>query len=361
MNDLAANIKKYRKENGFTQEELAEKLGITLGTISKWERSASEPELDYIMEMAEIFHVSVDVLIGFRMKGLSVDGILDNIRTNRNTRHFEEALAAADKAIRRFPNNINVVYESACTYLTYWFDNKENKEVLKKAYDGFRHTLDLFPSDNPEINEINVKRVIADCLTYMGENEKALDMYKESNIGYMNHFSIAYLLLSGFGDVINAEKYNKRVMLAGIENMVNALQLYMNIYYHTNTEMCIRSCDQFMDLVESLRRSEGHVFMDKFIPRAYMYKGISYVKKGDRKEGRKLIAEAVKKAKTYDADPSLTLDNLLFLEDMEGWQTYDLLSASAMDSLNDLIEKELKEEDRTLIRKLYDEVKNDKE
>ena len=41
-------------------------------------------------------------------------------------------------------------------------------------------------------------------------------MYKESNIGSMNHFNIAYLLLSGFGDVINAEKYNRRVMLNGI-------------------------------------------------------------------------------------------------------------------------------------------------
>ena len=37
-NNLAENIRAYRKSMGLTQDQLAEKLGVTLGAVSKWER-----------------------------------------------------------------------------------------------------------------------------------------------------------------------------------------------------------------------------------------------------------------------------------------------------------------------------------
>ena len=60
--NLAENIRNARKSIGLTQEQLAEKLGITLGTISKWEREASEPEISYLMELADILRTSMDAL-----------------------------------------------------------------------------------------------------------------------------------------------------------------------------------------------------------------------------------------------------------------------------------------------------------
>ena len=60
--NLAKNIRNARKSIGLTQEQLAEKLGITLGTISKWEREASEPEISYLMELADILRTSMDAL-----------------------------------------------------------------------------------------------------------------------------------------------------------------------------------------------------------------------------------------------------------------------------------------------------------
>ena len=60
--NLAENIRNARKSIGLTQEQLAEKLGITLGTISKWKREASEPEISYLMELADILRTSMDAL-----------------------------------------------------------------------------------------------------------------------------------------------------------------------------------------------------------------------------------------------------------------------------------------------------------
>lgn len=52
-----------RKENGMTQLELAEKMGVTEKAVSKWERDLSFPDINSIPKLAEIFHVTVDELI----------------------------------------------------------------------------------------------------------------------------------------------------------------------------------------------------------------------------------------------------------------------------------------------------------
>lgn len=60
---LGEKIQKLRKENGFSQEVLAEKVDVTRQTISKWELNQSSPDLDFIVQLSEIFNVSSDYLI----------------------------------------------------------------------------------------------------------------------------------------------------------------------------------------------------------------------------------------------------------------------------------------------------------
>ena len=60
---LGEKIQKLRKQNGFSQEELAEKVTVTRQTISKWELNQSEPDLDFIAQLSNIFNVSADYLI----------------------------------------------------------------------------------------------------------------------------------------------------------------------------------------------------------------------------------------------------------------------------------------------------------
>ena len=54
---------KLRKENLLSQEELAEKLGVTRQTISKWELEQTTPDMDKLSQIAKLFNVSVDELL----------------------------------------------------------------------------------------------------------------------------------------------------------------------------------------------------------------------------------------------------------------------------------------------------------
>lgn len=56
-------IAKMRKEQGMTQLELAEKMGVTDKAVSKWERDLSFPDVNSIPRLAEIFNVTVDEMM----------------------------------------------------------------------------------------------------------------------------------------------------------------------------------------------------------------------------------------------------------------------------------------------------------
>ena len=60
---LADKIIRLRKKNGWSQEELAEKVGVSRQAISKWESAQSVPDLDKILRMSEIFGVTTDFLL----------------------------------------------------------------------------------------------------------------------------------------------------------------------------------------------------------------------------------------------------------------------------------------------------------
>lgn len=64
MKTFCIRVKELRKENGYTQKVMAEKLGTTNSAICDWEKGRSEPDLEMLKKIAELFSVSTDYLVG---------------------------------------------------------------------------------------------------------------------------------------------------------------------------------------------------------------------------------------------------------------------------------------------------------
>lgn len=61
---IADRIKSLREQQERTQSDLAKQLGITRSSVNAWEMGISVPSTQYIVELAHIFHVSTDYLLG---------------------------------------------------------------------------------------------------------------------------------------------------------------------------------------------------------------------------------------------------------------------------------------------------------
>ena len=60
---IGALLKTLRKEKGLTQEGLAEKLGVSNRTVSRWETGSNMPDIGMLVELADFFEVSIPEII----------------------------------------------------------------------------------------------------------------------------------------------------------------------------------------------------------------------------------------------------------------------------------------------------------
>lgn len=64
MNKCGEQITYLREQHGLTQEELANKLGISRSALSHYEKNRREPEFKTLIDIADLFNVSIDSLFG---------------------------------------------------------------------------------------------------------------------------------------------------------------------------------------------------------------------------------------------------------------------------------------------------------
>ncbi|SDB50943.1 looped-hinge helix DNA binding domain-containing protein, AbrB family [Ruminococcaceae bacterium FB2012] len=58
-----SRLKMYRTHSGLTQEQLAEKIGVSRQAVAKWERGDAMPDLDSCIRLAELYGITVDLLV----------------------------------------------------------------------------------------------------------------------------------------------------------------------------------------------------------------------------------------------------------------------------------------------------------
>lgn len=71
--EIGKKIMHLRKKNGLSQEELAEKVGVTRQTISKWELGETSPDLKQSRELSKILNISLDELVNNDIKDILVE------------------------------------------------------------------------------------------------------------------------------------------------------------------------------------------------------------------------------------------------------------------------------------------------
>lgn len=60
---VSKNLRRLRKEHGFTQEDLAKELGISRQAVSKWETGNAIPDLEAFLNLSKLYHISMNDLV----------------------------------------------------------------------------------------------------------------------------------------------------------------------------------------------------------------------------------------------------------------------------------------------------------
>ena len=83
---LGNSLASARKKNGFSQEEVAERLGVSRQTISKWESSETLPDIRQSKQLAVLYHLTLDELIDFDLDQQEIEEAIDRISEEKQQR-----------------------------------------------------------------------------------------------------------------------------------------------------------------------------------------------------------------------------------------------------------------------------------
>ena len=349
-NSLAENIRKYRKAMGLTQEQLAERLDITLGTVSKWERGSSEPDLAYVMDLAELFRVSVDALIGFSMRGADADEearrieeLSDRITAREPDKRIEAEKIAEEyeNALKKFPNHFSIVCGAAETFQCIGVIYKKESEI-RRALELYRHAIDLISQNkDPKINETLLRNEIASCYSALKDYKKAVEEYKNNNPtgGNDARLGLLYTLYEKKPD--EGIEYTEKAVVNDISNMITAMSGYMAYYISTaRYEQGLRAAEQMIKFLESLKEDpDRRAFTDKIICLVYLDLAVIQDRMGLIEASEESLRRAVSVAADFDRDPVFTLENLILLDRAKKTSVYDDTGPTAIEGLGNSLDE----------------------
>ena len=335
-NRLAENIREHRRRMGLTQDQLAERLGITLGTVSKWERGSSEPDLGYIMDLAELFCVSVDALIGFSMRDANADDEAARIEEMANGAPFEEIQAECESALKRFPNHFRIVFCAAAFYARSGTLRKNEKHT-GRALELYRHAIELLSQNkDPEISEVFIKNEIAACYCELKEYKKAVEEYKANNPSGGNNARIGLALVQDLKNPEEGIGYLEKAFIGNASEFATVMVGYIRYYMAVgDAARGIRAAGWAIEHLARAKEDPGkRSFLDKIISVFYLYRALFRDSAGEIDDAETDLREAVRTARAFDASPVYTLENMAFMEHFpKTAYIYDDGGPTALDAL----------------------------
>lgn len=104
---LGENLRTLRRNMEITQEELAEVLGVSCQSVSRWENNACYPDMELLPTLAEFFGVTTDQLLGIDTEAerQKVEAYLTRFQDAISQGNVENRISIAREGIREFPNN----------------------------------------------------------------------------------------------------------------------------------------------------------------------------------------------------------------------------------------------------------------
>lgn len=302
--NLCENIKKNRKAKSFTQEQLAEAVGVSVGTVSKWENGNCIPDISMIMELADFFEISVDVLVGYDTPLKKVPEILDRINDYFKKHELDEAMMECSKALVKYPNNFDLLMIAARTRYIMWHENRaeNNRRLAKELYKKAQINI---PDDEKKTRH---EFTILHNLALLEKNsKKRIELLKEININGMLDAEIGEV----YRDDKNIEKayeFFSEGLYLSCMNVINVTGRWIDPLLHEGKYDTALSMIGYSEIIlKTIYKESKASFGTKMLANLEIIKAVIFEAQSKHSEMRECVEKAVEAARIFDEAPAYTI------------------------------------------------------
>ena len=333
---LAENIRAFRKARSLTQEQLSEALGVTAGAVYKWEAKLSTPELELIIQMADFFDTSVDVLLGYEVKDNRLETTVKRLQEYRRSKDWD-GLAEAEKALKKYPHSFQIVSESAALYRAFGFDSGD-KALFRRALELLEQSRLLLPqNEDPQISEQTIYGRLAQTYLGLGETDKAIELWKTHNADGVYSPQIGHILAQS-DHIEEAVPFLSEALLKLVSDLITTIIGYVNVYLNHGDHASAQAILHWgISLLQGLREGGKPNYFDRVCAALLATLAGSQFLSGQDSEARGTLVKAKELAAFFDASPSYDESDIRFVGRIEGASAYDDLGATAMDGVRNAV------------------------
>ncbi|MBR5944648.1 MAG: helix-turn-helix transcriptional regulator [Lachnospiraceae bacterium] len=282
-------IRKYRKQNNMTQEEMANRLGVSAPAVNKWESGASMPDVALLAPIARLLHISLDELLSFKdeLSETEVSNIITEIMGMFEKEPFDTVYRKMVEVVREYPSSESLILALAVTLYAKtlmlapkdrskyegWIrdcyeklltsDNEDIKLraadglyalfIGKEDYDEAEKCLEYYSAQNPE-----KKRKLATIYSRSGKYEEAYKTLEE--IMFADYQKMSVLLHEISTVAIKTENYEKARNVLEKESAL-AEVFEMGEYYKNagrlDYAVAVKDADMALEIMDTLLSHTG--------------------------------------------------------------------------------------------------------
>ncbi len=258
---FSETLVRLRREKKVTQEELADFIGVTKASVSKWENRQSLPDILLLPLLASFFDVTVDQLLGYepRLSKEQIQRIYLELAADFATLPFEEVMNKSRHLVRKYYSCYPFLLQISVLYLNHYTlaeNEAAQKRVLEEAAALCSH-IERNCSILDIVNDAVSLKAVLDL--FLGKPKEVIQSLERITNPYRYSYQNESVLIQAYqadGDLEKAHSYSQLTMYLHLLSLVGTAVLYLGNHM-TEDALCeetIRRIDCLIDafLMDSL-------------------------------------------------------------------------------------------------------------
>ncbi len=259
---ISENITILRRKKGITQDELAEFLGVTKASVSKWETKQSYPDILLLPQIAAYFNISIDELIGYepQMSTEQIAKCYQDLASDFAKLPFDEVVKKSRELVKKYYSCYPFLIQMVILWINHFMltqDTEKQKLLLNDAVNLCEHIKE-------ECNDVGLSRdaismkafanlALSNARDVIEDLEPLLDLKHFTQRSDMVLIQ-AYQMM---GDVAKAEMHNQITIYSHLLGLVES-SLGMINYHMQDRKFCETTIKRIQQVIDTYQLEKLH-------------------------------------------------------------------------------------------------------
>lgn len=260
--NIADNILQYRQKKKMTQEQLADFIGVTKASVSKWETGQSSPDITILPQLATFFDITVDELMGYnpQLSKEQIQKLYQEFAAGFANGLFEETMTKTRSYVKQYYSCYPFLFQICVLWLNHFImaeDKDKQTEILTSISELCEHI-----KNNCKDVGVCGDTIVFQAMVHlqMGRLQEVIDALEESSKpnnlvkSSSTVMAMAYMMM---GNTDMAESYTQLSMYFNVLALVGDAGRYININMK-DLDICEKTITRVEQVIDAYHLAKLH-------------------------------------------------------------------------------------------------------